>query len=392
MAETALPAQAALEPAAATDAVIATGAVTQDGVPLENVEVEARVWPNPEELEKVPAGSFADVRSAGVVRTDAQGRYLIRVNSAAVPETHKDEDGNVSVELSATYKGQVIPWSYTATLQGESNDKNWSTKSADLAGQAKPGEFRFNFGATPSVLDVNDPPSEWVDESDTPLSASRTSAAKRMLTSDGAMSVTPRAGRCEKATNTYYRNKREHFLNVYSWAGAKATVEQAISASSGHTLGLAYKPEGGNWSVSGTNTMSVTRGYGQRVPNVVDARIYNAVNYRKWECYWIGGALMGTEVRPHNFYDVFNEPYTYAGHYNFNQGCVAKSPSTTVWKSTGKAVTQSSGVTLGFVSVSAQSGYDNGSKVAFAITSNSWLCGNSNQGWPNATQVDARRR
>lgn len=189
---------------------------------------------------------------------------------------------------------------------------------------------------------------------------------------------------------TWDYNNRELFLKVYAWSGAKARVEQAIGASSSHKLGIAIND--GGWYASGTSTKSFSTGFGQSVSGIADASIYNSWNYRNYNCYDAGPPYPSewVERRPENVYDIFNEPYAYAPHVNFTLACVQKS-SGTVWKSSGTNVTYSAGVALGPISVSARSGYNTGTKMAFIVTQTSRICGNSSQGWPNAFQVDMRK-
>jgi hypothetical protein len=226
-----------------------------------------------------------------------------------------------------------------------------------------------------------------VDESGEPLS--KGSAA---LVDDGALAVQPTAfcgGPLE--AGPWRRNTREHFMNVYAWSGAMARVDQTLGAASSHTLGIAVRtPEG--WGASGTSTRSISNGAGQEVTGVADAGIWNSWNYRDFYGRTTAGPINCIKVVPVSIYDIFNEPYTYAGHQNFSQACVRKSRGATLRKNTAKNVTYSTGVDIGPFSVSAQSGYNEGTEVRWGVTRNSRACGNNPDGWIHSSEVDVRAR
>ena len=180
---------------------------------------------------------------------------------------------------------------------------------------------------------------------------------------------------------------------MYAWEGAKAKVQQAVSASSTHTVGVGYKATGGSWGVDGTVSSTISTEYGQTVDAIVDAGVYNSINYRSWNCSAASSptTIIGQQIRPAGFYDIFNEPYERLGHKIHIKGCVTKSAGTEFWKSTGTNTTRSVGISTAYLNLSAQSGYDEGTKMSFLPTERSEVCGNSDAGWPQASSIDVHK-
>lgn len=376
-------------PGSAAGPVIATGMITRDSVPVSGASVMARIWPNGEQLNALPEGAEVDLREVARIRADHDGNFHIALDPVRVPPTHRDKEGGVAVELLTSLGDQHISWHFSAfqPVRGahESVVKSWSTAAAAAKGSPAPGTFRFDFGSTPSVLDLHDPPSDWVDETGTRMSTSS------MALIDGGAQPVDASEFCggPLEAGPWREGIREHFLNVYAWSGAMATVDQTIGSSSSHTLGIAVRTAQG-WSATGSSTLAITQGAGQEMSGIADAAIYNAWNYRDFWGRTTAGPINCAKVVPVNIFDVFNEPFAYARHEYFSESCVAKSPGAILRKNTGENVTHATGVDIGPFSVSAQSGFNEGTEIKWTVTKPSMACSNSREGWPNASQVDLR--
>ncbi|WP_133794929.1 hypothetical protein [Actinokineospora alba] len=267
--------QGAAGPGSAAGPVVATGTITRDSKPIGGASVVARIWPNGEQLNALPEGAKVDLREMARIRADHNGNFQVVLDPAQVPATHRDKEGRVAVELLTNSGDQHISWHFSAFESShdarESTAKSWSTPAAAAKGSQAPATFRFDFGSTPSVLDVHDPPSDWVSES-----GARMSTSSAALVDGGAQPVDASefcGGPLE--AGPWREGIREHFLNVYAWSGAMATVDQTIGSSSSHTLGIAVRTAQG-WSATGSSTLAITQGAGQEMSGIADAAIYNA--------------------------------------------------------------------------------------------------------------------
>jgi hypothetical protein len=157
----------------------------------------------------------------------------------------------------------------------------------------------------------------------------------------------------------WHYGRNEAFLNAWGWSGALATVSQVNGVD--HTLGVGVSHNGphGSFSPSGTNSISLAAG-GER-GGVADATVWNRVNYRdmRWTCN------ATVERRPINVYGVLTN-FTYKPHVSFGN-CVVYTGGT-YWKSRGRNVSYGAGTDMGPISVSAQSGYNSESKLAWTVT------------------------
>jgi hypothetical protein len=155
-----------------------------------------------------------------------------------------------------------------------------------------------------------------------------------------------------------------------------------------HTLGVGYGVSGGNggWSQSGTKAISLAAGAERG--GVADATVWNKINYRDlgWtnlpECHNM--AIRRLPISVHSLLTNF----TYARHVNFAY-CTPNYTGGTYWKIRGRNVTYGGGVDIGPINVSAQSGYNRESKIAWTVTRRTSICGSTPEGWAESPQASA---
>ncbi len=225
--------------------VIARGMVTRGGMAVAGAQVDAGIWPSAEELARASDGPV-DVRWVAKVRTDTAGRYEIAVDPVAVPATHRDANGNVDVQLSVADGGQATHWNFTTVWEKGAAGRaatGWSATYRLAQGGPRAGEFRFDLGAKPSVVEVGRAPARYTARSGAvtltaPDGPIRSTADSRAVPAASDSCYVP------VATNQWMRNQREVFDIVSAWEGAPITYEQSVVKNSTHTLSLAYKPIG----------------------------------------------------------------------------------------------------------------------------------------------------
>lgn len=391
----------ALSPKNLNAPTIVEGVVTKDGIPAPEVGIVARIWPNVEQQSIVPAGEGADVRIVHLSETDSRGRYEVRLDPGLVPKTHIEPNGSVSVQLWAVTGGGEMSWNLSVLTPDEvarmfgDRTAEWSTETIVGAGDVAPPAVDFEIGEVSAVSQRDSSQSLWLsDDHISPMKRSMELEANSLDFRANAVAVPLASTQCWSvipAGGTWYYNNRERFMNVYGWSGARPKVSQAVSASSSHTLGVGYKANSGGWGANGTTSISISSSAGQTTGALLNHGIYNSVNYRLWNCGLPENNtyVVGKELRPAGFYDIFNEPFLGLSHANYTLGCVTKS-SGVVWKNSGTNATFSAGVTTPLMSLSARSGYNTGTKISFTVTAKSKICGNSASGWISASQVDMR--
>jgi hypothetical protein len=170
----------------------------------------------------------------------------------------------------------------------------------------------------------------------------------------------------------------EHFLDVYEWSGGKGSVTEDTGVD--HTMGIGLSTNAcASMTASGTSTVSLSSSASQG--GIVDSTVWNRVNYRDHI-----SNCGPDERRPVDYYDMLSNDWSFAPHNNFTASCVTKLAGSTFTTSTAKNSTYTTGVDIGSISVSAQSGYTAGMHLLFSFTSRS----NSASGPAQSSQVDSR--
>jgi hypothetical protein len=384
---------AVLQSRLAQNHVLVSGMVTEDSRPVERASIVARIWPNTAVLQGLKVGEKAPVLIVDYATTGPDGRFAIALLPELVDESYRELDGSVSVQIWLVHDGREVPWNFSALPPSvKDGSGNWSTEALRQS-ESKLNEalqVDFEIGTRANVTQSDDPATSWVG-SDSAFSSERSPFA----TIDGGVPVALATSTCWAAVpvgGTWLYNNRERFMAVYGWTGAMAKISQAVSSSSTHTVGIGYKPNVGSWSVNGSVTQTISTSSSQTVTGITNAFIHNSINYRRWNCSEANDntAIIGTEIRPAGFYDIFNEPHTSALHVSYTLGCVPKSAGTSIIKTQGTNQTFSAGVTTPLMNLSARSGFNQGTRLEFNVTAPSKVCGNSSQGWLAASSIDVR--
>lgn len=373
--------------------VLVSGVVTEDLRPVEGALIVARIWPNTSILQDVKEGEKAPVKIVDYATTSPDGQFVISLLPDLVDKDYWELDGSVSVQIWLVHNGKEVPWNFSALPPSEKESSgNWSTEVIQQSeSKFDEGlEVDFEIGQEPNVRQSDDPAASWFG-----VDALASSERSSLGLIDGGVPVTLATSTCWAAVpvgGTWIYNNRERFMAVYGWTGAKAQISQAVSSSSTHTVGIGYRPNGGSWSVNGSVTQTISTGSAQTVTGITNAFIHNSINYRQWNCSEANDntAIIGTEIRPAGFYDIFNEPHTSALHVSYTLGCVPKSAGTSIIKTQGTNQTFSAGVTTPLMNLSARSGFNQGTRLEFNVTAPSKVCGNSSQGWLAASSIDVR--
>jgi hypothetical protein len=373
--------------------VVATGRVTKDGKAVGEADIVAMALPNQASAIAAKEGDIAETRIIARARTGSDGRFQIRLDPSELGPNQVGDDGQVDIELVAADAEREISWHFTATRpnggagdptrSGVESRRSWSTSAADLERRSRPAEIAIDFGANPTVSEETDPPTQWVQADGQPAASS---AASVVTVPRSTSFSTVAAPSCYPQWKKWHYGRDEAFVNLYAWSGAMGTVSQVNGVD--HTLGVGYGVSGGkgSWSQSGTRTISLSAGAERG--GIADATVYNRINYRDlgWtnlpEC-----RNMAIRRLPISVHSLLTK-YTYARHVNFGN-CTHGYTGGTYWKSKGKNITFGAGANIGPINVSAQSGYNGESKIAWTVTRRTSICGSTPEGWAKAPQASA---
>lgn len=364
---------------------LAHGVVSRDGVPSRGAEVTAMVWPDAEALSALPTGATVRMRELGTVRTDSSGEFTITARPDSFGETYVSNEGSVDVTLNIHDRGRLMTWDYTASAAPAASATTWSTPQADMDRSPTPADIRVDLGSQSYAVERHNDPRRWVGN---------------VGISQPTESVTAQAQESEKGccmcapiiAQKWHYGRSEHFMAVYGWKYAKATVRQSRGVN--HTLGIGGRGSGGHWSASGTKTLDMTRSATHTQNRVVNANVYNKVNYRDFRrgrSPYVHCGAPRTWRRPMSQHAFFTK-FTRAHHPIYRGSCNPVERGGNVDKDQGKNLTYGFGVDIGPISVSAQSGYSNSSQIYWRARRKSRICTPSRKGWLRAARVEVRRR
>ncbi|MGI5227124.1 hypothetical protein [Actinoallomurus sp. CA-142502] len=379
--------------AASVEDPTTTGLVTRSGEPLAHADIVAQAWPNRSELDKIiHEGGKVALPTVAVTRTDTSGHFSFRLPDG-IDSRYVGDDGKVDLRIVASDSKNAVTWQYTAThgassSAARSGHRVWSTAKSDAGGDARPADLRFDLSpSSPQAYDATDDPAEWVTNSGTKLTRSAASHARStvLLPHTSVRSSTSNAEPCVLEPSTLYTQNPERFAVVSAWSGAKGTVYQSQSVS--HTLGIGIQVDGqsGAWTQNGTESINLTQGSGATLPGVADATVGNEVNYR----YYRGtlNCVNTSYVEPESTYAFLSIAERHA-HVSYT-ACAAAFHGATYWKDTAKNVTYGAGLELGWMSLSAQSGWTSDTKIEWVITQDSKLCGSTSSGWASSPEMNS---
>ena len=367
---------------------IASGVVANNGRPQAGADVVLIAWPSQKVLDRAPEGGTAPLHVVGSATTDQFGRFAIDIDPARLPAWTKDRKARVDLELQVANASRQLYFNYTVVAVPRVQRARTGAAWAAVAGASgsRPGaapNMRFDLGRA-TAWDVANNPATWLDEHGQPYGEARAEQAAKVA-------VTKRTGRmdallrrrddCQATVGPLIPNLREHFLNVYAWSGAKGKVTQ--SAGVDHTLGVGVKVSGqSSWGESGTNTESFSASASQG--NVVNSSAWNRVNYRDYG----NTCSVVTYRRPVGFYDLLSNDWAPVSHPRFTASCSTKLKGADWDTGSAKNRTYATGMDIGPISVSAQSGYTARMNLHFDFTQKSRICGNSGEGLVASSEVE----
>lgn len=234
------------------------------------------------------------------------------------------------------------------------------------------------------TLAVMTPGRDFAQLREKPLSSLRAARLSSQLTTrlDAATSAQPAAAGlgCVYYVGLSHYGLSERFMQAYGWSGAQATVYEDYGNDHTLGIGLSTNAKGTSFTQSGTQTLNV--GASAERGGVVDANVYNRVNYRDY----YNTCTPHFERRPISVYGLLTD-YTYAPHPRWST-CIRYS-SGKYTKAKGSNVTYSAGVDIGPVSISARSGWDSNTKLVWQVTRPTSICGSSAQGWVTSALAEA---
>jgi hypothetical protein len=359
------------------------------------VSIWVRAWPNAATLAAMPDGASVP-RHSVLRKLSANGAFSVQLDPTVIPAQFKGANGEIELEIAATDGTNELSWSTTvvpATTPGA-----MTTAMAAAAGSSSADAVQLNMQARSASL-ASDPAGNFVNDTAGPAyvnPATGDAAGPSMPAPAGSLEVHPTvaaawdgflfpdapAEECVPIASTWHYSQREQFATVYSWSGARATVD--FDAGTSHTLGIAAGYNG-KWSSSGTKTISY--GAGASASGLADVRVINRVNYRDYR----NSCGYATQRRPVNISAPLpSGDFTYAGDVNYTASCATYLPGTTAWKSSVRNSTYSGGVQLSVLNVSAQSGWNQATKMQYNVTSKSRICGSTSAGWAASPNSSAR--
>jgi hypothetical protein len=366
----------------------ASGVVTNNGRVEAGADVVLLAWPSQKVLDRVGEGGTAPLHVAGTASTDDNGRFSIDVDPARLPAWTKDRKGLVDLEVQVANDSRQLYFSYTVVAvpsrQRAGAGTSWAAlASASASRRLAAPNLRFDLGRA-TAWDVANNPATWLDGRGKPYGKARGEQAAKVA-------VTKRTGRmaslmrrlddCQATVGPLIPNLKEHFLNVYAWWGAKGKVTQ--SAGVDHTLGVGVKASGSSsWSAAGTNTESFSASASQA--NVVNSSAWNRVNYRDYG----NTCSVLTYRRPVGFYDLLSNDWAPVSHPRFTASCATKLKGADWDTGSARNRTYGTGMDIGPISVSAQSGYTAQMNLHFDFDRKSRICGNSDEGLVHSSEVE----
>lgn len=366
-------------PAATSDS-LATGIVTRDGVPVSNAILSVAAYPSASVLAALPTGGRAELLLVDTVVTDAFGGFNATVDWTNIPTSYRDSTGGANFQIVASAGTQMLGWN----LSGAPVGSGLRAASLALSGVGgRPDRLTFEFGRDSGVGSAlqDTAPTDGLRPA-----GSMTKNGLHAMTTTRTPSVRS-AGTgvccsgCYAVASNWYYGIDERFAAVYAWGGAYGTITQTYGST--HTLGVAAQLQSGAWQASGTSNLIEVKGTGAIRGGIADAWVYNKVNYRDFALTCPPWTKTRQAVSNYGLLTAFN----YAGHPYWS--ACSHYTGGTYWKSSGTQTTFSTGVTLGILNVSAQSGWDTATEMKWDVTSPTWLCGNTSQGWASAPQAEA---
>lgn len=377
---------------------IAAGAVVDHGTPILGADVIVYAWPKDSVLDALAEGESAPLYFLGYGQTTKGGRFAVAANPATIPAEVLDPSGRIDLEIRVADASREVGFSYTveapSSVMIASESPTYTVAAAgpaadpeDPAGTTTPPapNLQFDLG-TGAAFDASNDPATWVDDEGTTFGAARRAeAAGTTVSARSAQMDRVAAGgmstmeTCVTTAGAYIRDRPERFVNVYGWSGAKVKVTE-INGSD-HTLGVAVSKSSG-WSSYGTRTKSFSAGASWS--GLTNRGVRNRVNYRDYH----SSCSAWTYRRPVGYSDLLDSTSPVISHKYHSAYCTRKVAGQEWHTGSAKNQTFGTGVDVGPINVSAQSGYGSSQDLFFGFNSETRFCGNNSSGLLSSSSVE----
>lgn len=392
---------------------LVVGTVTSGSTPIAGATVTLTAWPNAAALDALPDGAEVPTRTVATAQSDASGAYTLAPRLATLPSDYTEPSGAVSLVLEAAKDGVAQSHNVAAAL---ANSAAGAT-SDSIAEPGRPAVINFDRAAqtasdsTSTAVDAGTP--------DGALASALTSAATHPGTADatadtgiplggegnvaaGSASMPvpafiPRCGPWHAQKERIY-GAPEHFVNVYTWSGAPATVDEEVGSE--HSLGAAMHTIGTvGWSATAGIEISTATSNGAAAVVRSSKAEYNQVNYRYFlQSCWAAanGHFTGNnkQWRPTGFFALTPQGIEKSvSHPYWNSHlCSDYKAGQRVVKSKGANTTYTAGVDLGFISVSSHASFSSNMTITFQLTQDSEVCGSTAEGLVKSPQIEVHKK
>ncbi|SDU74859.1 hypothetical protein [Jiangella alkaliphila] len=361
--------------------------LVRDGVPVAG-DVVVDVWPTPEVESTLQDGDAIPTRTVGVQATGSDGVVEIVLDPAIA-----DSDQELDLEINVADHTSQASWFLTLKNHGGTR---W------LPANYMPGQEKiiliqtvvtFDL-ATGLVTDPSMPRDQMVDLDGTELSDSAARAATTTQTQPRNSGFERRIAaarglepRCPYYVVANLNGLAERFAVLQAWSGAPGTINQGVGVD--HTLGVAFQPTSGQGASFG-GSIKISHNASSSVGGFTagGSAIHNRVNYKKYND-WCNLRYVYKPISMHSLLTHWIGVARKA--HNPPGGCTPYT-SGTHRKGSAKNVTFTGGIDVGPISVSAQSGWNVETNMAFVVRQPTNICGNTSSGWVSSPLIDVRSR
>lgn len=384
-------------PAGAVVNPLVQGSILSNGSPVVGATVQAIVWPDLATQAALANGAAVPTINVPSVTTASNGSYSIAYNASSLPASYVNDNGDINVELQVTTTAQTsFTFSTTAVSSG------WTTTRSVNDGSD-------STGALPETVSIDLGKSTATEAGDTTSLAAFRKGAKPATDPSAAdaivsqIVVTPVNAAQHKAmavpncvtcnpcqawiAGSITPDRDEPFAYIH--AGSKAPAYAIEHYDSSHSIGIAVSVSGSWTGGSAGGTLTVDMAASGSVLLGGNHAVFNAMNFRDYnnQCGTTHRQGIGLYALLSRI-DATTEPPA-----SFDASCTTYHSASPIHliKHNGTNVTFNSQVSVGPVSVNAQSGWNDSTDEEWVTQSGStnYLCGNSaTLGWVSSPQAD----
>lgn len=333
-----------------------SGVVSSSGIPLGGAIVVLRAWPNQASREAATNGTNQNMLTIGSVRTNPDGSYSLLVNLAQIPSNYLNEDGTVNLAAMAMNGSTMASTNFPLNTL--------SPPAAAAAGAIDMAQGATSAGVLKAYSSMtNVPTGTAILQSITPYSG-----------------VVP----CGMVWYGPYGPYQAALGTSDAMTGVVGRITYAKGSSTSTTLGVAFN--GGNgWSADGTATNSASTSYGFDT----GYKLQNDRQYGLWDYHEeVGyGSCAGKWYEPLKYVGIGKRTTFTHVHYSY---CTGKYYAGYTWnRSSSTNGGYSAGVSLPWLSVYSQAGWNTSMTVHYHFNVNGHVCG-SNSAYEGAPRVEGR--